>query len=533
MHLVEEVKGSHLELIGLLLDLGGGSGALTRLSLGDELTERGDLLTDLVGLGLVELVGILVESLLGIGEDGVGTVGSLNDGLALLVLLSVLLRLLNHLLNLRVGETRAGGNGDRLVLVGGLVLGVDVDDGVGVNVEGNLDLGDTTVGRGDADKLEVAEELVVTDKLTLTLVDLDLDGSLEISGSGEDLRLLGGDGGVAVDQTGEDTAEGLDTEGEGSDIEKEEVLDLTGENGTLDGGTNGDSLIGVDGLGRVTAEDALDGLGNLGHAGHTTDEDNFLDVLGLEVGILESLADGLNGALDKGIHHGLELSTGKLDVDVLGTGGISSDEGKVDVGLERRRKLDLGLLSGLADSLDGHAVTGEINVGVLLELLNDVADERDIKILTTKMGVTVGGLDLEDTVLDLENGDIESTTAKIVDSDNAVSLLLKTVGESSGSGLVDDTENVEASNLTSILGGLTLGVVEVSGDGNNGVLDGLAEVGLGGLLHLVEDKATNLRWRVLLATSLNPGVTVGVLNDLVWDLLDISLNLGVGELATN
>jgi hypothetical protein len=149
------------------------------------------------------------------------------------------------------------------------------------------------------------------------------------------------------------------------------------------------------------------------------------------------------------------------------------------------------------------------------------------------VGITVGGLDLEDTLLDLQNGDIESTTTQIVDSDNTVSLLLKTVGKSGSGGLVNNTENVQTGNLTSILGGLTLRVVEISGDSNDGVLDGLAEVGLGGLLHLVEDETTNLGRRVLLATGLDPGVTVGVLNNLVGDLLDVTLDLSIGELATN
>lgn len=533
VHLVEEVQAGNLELVGLLLDLGSGGLALARLALGDELAESGDLLLDAVGLGLVKLLGVLVQGALGIVEDAVGTVGSLNGKLALLVGLGVLLGVLNHLLDLVVGETRARGNGDGLVLVGGLVLGVDVDDGVGVNVEGDLDLGNTAVGRGDADELEVAEHLVVLDELTLTLVDLDLDGSLEVGGSGEDLGLLGRDGGVAVDQTGEDTAEGLDTKREGSDIEEEEVLDLTGEDSTLDSSTDSDSLVGVNRLGGVTAENALDGLGDLGHAGHTTNEDNLLNLLGLEVGILEGLADRVNGAGDEGVNHLLKLSTAKLHVDVLGAGGISSDERQVDVGLERRGKLNLGLLSGLTDTLDSHAVTREVKTRGLLEVGNHVADQVDIEILTTKVGVTVGGLDLEDTVLDLQDGDIEGTTTKIVDGDNAVGLLLEAVSQSGSSRLVDDTEDVKTGNLTGVLGALTLGIVEVGRDGDDGVLDGLGEVGLGSLLHLVEDETTNLGGRVLLVTGRDPGIAVAVLDDLVGDLLDITLNLDVGELATD
>ena len=533
VHLVEEAQAGGLELVGLLLELLGGSVALARLVLGDELAERGDLLTDLVSLGLVEAALELVEGLLGIVQDAVGTVGSLDSSLALLVLSTILLSVLNHGLDLSLRETGAGGNGDGLVLVGGLVLGVDVDNGVGVNVEGDLDLGNTTVGRGDANQLEVAQHLVVPDKLTLTLVDLDLDGGLHVSSGREGLGLLGGDGGVAVDQTGEDTTQGLNTQGQRSDIEQQNVSHLTSQDGTLDGSTNGDSLVGVDGLGGVTAEHGLDGLGDLGHTGHTTDQDDVLDVAGLEVGILESLADGLGGTADQGVNQGLELSTGHLQVDVLSTGGIGSDERQVDLSLEGRGQLNLGLLGGLTDTLDGHTVTGQVEARLLLELLDDVADKVDVKVLTTKVGVTVGGLDLEDTLLDLKNRDIEGTTTQIVDGDDTVVLLLQTVGESGSSRLVNDTEDVQAGDLTSVLGSLTLRVVEVRGDSHDGVLDGLAEVGLGSLLHLVQNETTDLRGRVLLATGLNPGVTVGVLDDLVGDLLNVTLDLGIGVLATD
>jgi hypothetical protein len=532
VHLVEEAQAGLLELVGLGLHVLGRDLALARLALGDELTERSDLLTDGIGLGLVDTVLELLEGLLGVVGDGVGTVGGLNGGLALLVRASVLLGIVDHALDLLLAQTGAGSDGDRLVLVGRLVLGTNVDDGIGINVEGDLNLGDTTVRRGNANELEVAEELVVTDELTLTLVDLDLDSGLEVGGGGEGLGLLGGNSGVAVDQTGENTAESLNTERQRGDIEKEEVSDLSRKDTTLDRGTDGNSLIGVDGLGGVTAEDALDGLSDLGHTGHATNEDDILDVLGLEAGILEGLADGVNGPRDEGLDQTLELSAGHLGVDVLRAGSVGGDEGKVDVGLEGRRQLNLGLLGGLTDTLDGHAVAREVDALLGLELLDEVTDKGDVEVLTTKVSVTVGGLDLEYTAGDLKNGDIESTSAKIVDSDNAV-VLLKTVGKSSGGRLVDHTHDVKTRDLTGVLGGLTLLVVEVGRDSDNGVLQGLANKGLSGLLHLSEDETTDLRRRVLLALGLEPCVAVAVLDNLVGNLLDVLLDLSVGELATD
>ena len=66
-----------------------------------------------------------------------------------------------------------------MILVGRLVLGMDMDDRIGIDVEGDLNLRNTSVCRRDAHKLEVSEHLVVSDKFTLTLVNLDFDGGLE------------------------------------------------------------------------------------------------------------------------------------------------------------------------------------------------------------------------------------------------------------------------------------------------------------------------------------------------------------------
>ena len=109
-----------------------------------------------------------------------------------------------------------------------------------------------------------------------------------------------------------------------------------------------------------------------------------------------------------------------------------------------------------------------------LELLDEVVDETVVEVLTTKVSVTSGSLDLEDTLLDGQERDIESTTTKIVDEDVALTLdlLVKTVGDGGGGGLVDDTEDVETGDETGVLGGLTLGVVEVGGDGDDSVVDG-------------------------------------------------------------
>jgi hypothetical protein len=57
---------------------------------------------------------------------------------------------------------------------------------------------------------------------------LDGDGGLLVLVGGENLRLLGGNDSVPGDQLGHDSSNSLDTEGEGSHIEEEDICINTG-----------------------------------------------------------------------------------------------------------------------------------------------------------------------------------------------------------------------------------------------------------------------------------------------------------------
>ena len=54
-----------------------------------------------------------------------------------------------------------------------------------------------------------------------------------------------------------------------------------------------------------------------------------------------------------------------------------------------------------------------------LELLDEVVDETVIEIFTSQVGVTSGGLDFEDTLLNAQKGDIEGSSTEIEDENVA------------------------------------------------------------------------------------------------------------------
>src|SRR5947199_26916 len=82
-------------------------------------------------------------------------------------------------------------------LAGRLVLGRNLDDAVGVDVEGHLDLRHAAWRRRDADQVELAEQLVVGRHLPFALEDPDRDRRLIVLGGRKGLALLGRDRCVA------------------------------------------------------------------------------------------------------------------------------------------------------------------------------------------------------------------------------------------------------------------------------------------------------------------------------------------------
>ena len=233
----------------------------------------------------------------------------------------------------------------------------------------------------------------------------------------------------------------------------------------------------------LAIEEVAEELLDTGNTGGTTNEDDLVNLGLLHTSVLQDLLDGLESTGEGLGVQVLETGTGDGGVEVL------TVEERVDLngGLGGVGESTLGTLASSAETTEGTGIAGQVLAGLLVELLLEVVQEVGVEVLTTKVSVTSGSLDGEDTTLDVQQGNIESTTTEIVDEDVALLVRLagaETVGDSSGSRLVDDTENVEASDGTGILGGLTLVVVEVSGHGDDGLLNLLAELGLSNLLHL-------------------------------------------------
>ena len=262
----------------------------------------------------------------------------------------IFLSLIHHAVNLLLGKTTLViGDGDAARLSSRLVGGGDVQDTVGINVEGNFDLWDTTRSRGNARQLKLAEKVVVLGAGTLPFVHLNEHTRLVVGVGGEYFGLLRRDGGVTLDKSSHDTTSRLDTERKRGNIEEKKVLSLfrgvARKDGSLDGSTIGNGLVGVDALiGLLAAEEVGDKFDDTGDTGGTTDQDNFMDVRLVAFCITEDLLNRFKSATEKILAKFLETGTseGGIEVDAL--------EERVDFNrcLSSRRKGTFGTLASSA-----------------------------------------------------------------------------------------------------------------------------------------------------------------------------------------
>lgn len=555
VHLGSDGVGDVGKLLLLLLKvLSGGLGAVLikpLLSLLDSVDQG--LLVLLIKLATKTL--LIVDLVLQAESVVLKTIASLNALTGSLILLGVLFSLGNHALNLLGSEAAlVVGDGDGLLLASALIVGRDLEDTVGVELKGDLDLRNTTGSGRDASKLELAKNVVVFGHGTLTLEDLDQDDGLVISGSREDLALAGRDRSVAGNQLGHDATSRLDTKGQGVDIHENETTSslLSRQDTTLHSSSESYGLVGVDALRSLLAAKVLlnEGL-DLGDAGGATDQDNVVNLGLLDVGILENLLNRLDGLLEEVHVELLELGAGQS----LGEVVALEESLNLDAGAHLGRQSTLGLFGLTLELTHGLGILGDVNAVLLVVGLGEVVDDALVEILTTKMGVTSGGKNLKDTIVDGQERDIESTTTEIVDNDLALAVgLVQTVGNGGGGGLVDNSEDVEAGNDTGILGSLALVVlwgglavwrvgqlwgktyVEVGGDGDDGVSDLVTKVSLSNLLHLAKNHGRNLLRSelLLLAANLDLDVGLAILGDnLVGEVLHVGLDILLVELATD
>ena len=186
---------------------------------------------------------------------------------------------------------------------------------------------------------------------------------------------------------------------------------------------------------------------------------------------------------------------------MLRPAGVGGHKRQINLRLNRRGQLDLGLLGGVSQPLQRHLVAlgGEIQPLLLLEFGNQPLHNPLVEVIAAQVRVAVGGFDLDDALAHFQNRNVKGAAAKVVHGNGLVLLLVQPVSQSGRRRLVHNALHAQPGNLARILGGLPLRVVEVRRNGDHRLGDRLAQVGFGGGLQLLQNHRRNLLRGVFLA----------------------------------
>ena len=170
-------------------------------------------------------------------------------------------------------------------------------------------------------------------------------------------------------------------------------------------------------------------------------------------------------------------------------------------------KLLFRLFGFLPQTLHGHTIAGQVHPVFGAEVFHQPVHDAGVEIVAAQVVVAAGGQHLDDAVPDLDQRHIKGTAPQVVDHDGLGPAVVQPVGQRRGGGLVDDPLDVQPGDAAGILGGLTLGVVEVGRHRDDRLGDRLPQVAFGIGLDLLQDQGTDLLRGIAFAVDGNAGVT--------------------------
>ena len=297
----------------------------------------------------------------------------------------------------------------------------------------------------------------------------------------------------------------------------------------MDGSTYGYNFVGVDALVGSLAEEFLDNLLYGGDTCRTAYEDDFVDVVGCQAGVLEGLTAGAEGGVDQAVGQLLEFGTCQCLNEVFGHSVYGHDVRQIDFGAGGAGQLDFGLFGGFFEALQCHRILTKVYAFVFLEFVGQPVDDYVVKVIAAQVGVAVGGFNFEYAVTQFEDGYIECAAAEVEYGNFLIFLgFVKTIGKCCGGRLVDDTFYGKACDFAGFLGGLTLAVVEVGRYGDDCFGDALSEIIFGGFLHFLKNHCRDFLRRILASVYIDSRRVVVAANHFVGHALNLFLHFIIG-----
>ena len=221
------------------------------------------------------------------------------------IFVSKLLSVVDHLFNFFLGQTTfVIGDGDLVLLAWRLVHGSHVQDSIGIDVKSHLDLGYSARSRRYAGQFKLAEQVVILGHCSFTFKYLNQDSGLVVRISSEGLSLFGWNRCVPLDQGCHDTSSGFNTQAQGCDIQKQQILNsfrlIALQNGSLNSCSISYGFIRIDGFVQFFAiEEILQQFLDLGNSSTSADQDDFMNIRLVHLGITQCAFHRFHGTSEE------------------------------------------------------------------------------------------------------------------------------------------------------------------------------------------------------------------------------------------
>ena len=350
-------------------------------------------------------------------------------------------------------------------------------------------------------QVETRKRAAILREFALTLQNVDRDVRLPIDLSRVELRRGGRDGRIPQNNFVGHAPGHFNAERKRSHVEQQHILGglrAAAENVRLYRRPQSDHFIGIQVRMGLAPEHFFHQRANFWNARRTTDQHDFVDLFRLEIRIFQRLLAGADGAVDDGVNELLKLRPRNLALVALAVRQFN-----IEFDRRLRGERDFGVDYGLTNGLYGFGVAAEIETEIAVNIIERDRDQQIVNVVAAEMGITIGGHDFEDAVVQFENRNIERSATQIVDRDDPVLLLVQTIGERCRRRFIDQTQHFEPGNAASIFCGLALRIVEVCGNGNDSFRNRLTEVALGIPFELAQNERGDFRRSIRLFAQLN------------------------------
>ena len=330
---------------------------------------------------------------------------------------------------------------------------------------------------------------------------MDINSCLVILCGREDLFFICRDGCVSVNQLCCNTAQSFNTQRQRRYIQQQDractliACHLT----TLNCCTDCNTFIGVDALEGLLAcvflYCILYGRDSCG----TANQQNLIDFTCGQTCISQRLFYGAHGAFYQVMCQFVKFCSCQCDIQMLRTILIHCDERQVDVCGGYCRQLLFRLFCCFFQSLHCHFILRQIHAFCFLEFIYQEVNHSLVEVIAAQMCVTVCSQNLDNTVTDFDDGNVEGTAAQVINHNFLFVFVIQTVCQCCGCRFVDDTLYIQTCNFAGILCCLSLRVIEVSRNSDNCLCYGFAQISLCVCFQLLQNHSRDFLRRICLA----------------------------------